>query len=531
MNRKTPLSSRYRRAPLLLLMQFTLSATACFKQESQICAEGLVCPPGLKCAPDGKSCIENLCGDGELQDGEACDDGNKVDTDECLHMCQLARCGDGFVQTGVEACDDRGESQQCNANCTLTHCGDGIKNQRAGELCDDGNRDDGDECLNSCVPARCGDGFVMKGVEECDPQAKWQLCDVDCTLPICRDGVVNVLAGEQCDDHNDINDDECTNGCQIPRCGDRIVQAGEECDEGGRQTENCNYNCKKPDCGDGILNFYANEECDDGNKDKNDGCSDACKIERCGDGVKNGPEHCDSGGRSRVCDYDCTKVECGDNVVNPMAGEQCDEGRADTANCNYGDGGTKIACRVPVCGDGYRNADAGEVCDYGYVSYCGSCQGMCRIGAPRNARGGIAVVAGSKIRDGEKFLIEDGKQGVWFEFDNDGGVSSKAVAVVFSDAGVYDVAINVRNAIERATTLKVEVKVDGGYVELENKYYGLGNRGIVELVADPDFIVEGMSGGVGRDCPEGERCVVDSDCADPLKCVVDSDGQRTCGSN
>jgi cysteine-rich repeat protein len=37
--------------------------------------------------------------------GEECDDGNGVDTDECPSLCLFARCGDGFVLSGVEACD------------------------------------------------------------------------------------------------------------------------------------------------------------------------------------------------------------------------------------------------------------------------------------------------------------------------------------------------------------------------------------------------------------------------------------------
>ena len=45
------------------------------------------------------------CGDGELDTGEDCDDGNGSDTDACLTNCQNASCGDGFVHEGVEACD------------------------------------------------------------------------------------------------------------------------------------------------------------------------------------------------------------------------------------------------------------------------------------------------------------------------------------------------------------------------------------------------------------------------------------------
>lgn len=45
------------------------------------------------------------CGDGDLDDGEGCDDGNLVDEDACLGTCQRNVCGDGFVDPAVEACD------------------------------------------------------------------------------------------------------------------------------------------------------------------------------------------------------------------------------------------------------------------------------------------------------------------------------------------------------------------------------------------------------------------------------------------
>ncbi|XP_072532597.1 uncharacterized protein [Salminus brasiliensis] len=49
-----------------------------------------------------------LCGDGEVQplNGEECDDGNKVVTDECVG-CKKAYCGDGYRHDGVEECDGK----------------------------------------------------------------------------------------------------------------------------------------------------------------------------------------------------------------------------------------------------------------------------------------------------------------------------------------------------------------------------------------------------------------------------------------
>ncbi len=61
-----------------------------------------------------------ICGDGAVQAGEACDDGNADDTDACVEGCRAAACGDGFVYAGVEECDDTNsdESDGCREDCT-----------------------------------------------------------------------------------------------------------------------------------------------------------------------------------------------------------------------------------------------------------------------------------------------------------------------------------------------------------------------------------------------------------------------------
>lgn len=104
------------------------------------------------------------CGNGTLDEGEECDDGNQDDTDACRSTCVAARCGDGVVRAGVETCDD-------------------------------GNQDDTDGCPDgadgTCEPARCGDGVVRAGVEECDDGNPMPAdgCDpVECVVT-CGDGV------------------------------------------------------------------------------------------------------------------------------------------------------------------------------------------------------------------------------------------------------------------------------------------------------------------------------------------------------
>jgi hypothetical protein len=65
---------------------------------------------------------EPPCPNGTQQGLEECDDGNQDNTDACTNVCQLARCGDGFLQSG-EQCDPPcgsgtcGSGEICNGSC------------------------------------------------------------------------------------------------------------------------------------------------------------------------------------------------------------------------------------------------------------------------------------------------------------------------------------------------------------------------------------------------------------------------------
>ena len=69
-----------------------------------------------------------VCGDGVMEEGEACDDGNGNPTDSCTNSCQVAICGDAVARQGVEQCDAGAESATCDTNCTTAFCGDGTTN-------------------------------------------------------------------------------------------------------------------------------------------------------------------------------------------------------------------------------------------------------------------------------------------------------------------------------------------------------------------------------------------------------------------
>lgn len=139
------------------------------------------------------------------------------------------------TNTGTESDTDTGTGPAV--------CGNGIL--EAGEQCDDGNTDNCDDCV-SCKFAKCGDGYVQAGVEECDDgntiteacaygQTSCTVCDSSCNLVAgvmnyCGDGVKDLV--EQCDDGNTVNGDGCENDCTLPRCGNGVVDQGEQCDDG-----------------------------------------------------------------------------------------------------------------------------------------------------------------------------------------------------------------------------------------------------------------------------------------------------------
>jgi cysteine-rich repeat protein len=96
-----------------------------------------------------------VCGDGELDPGEQCDEGaQNSDTapDACRTDCRAATCGDGVVDSD-EQCDEGGANSDvianaCRRDCQGARCGDGVLD--AGEGCDDGNATAGDGCDGGC---------------------------------------------------------------------------------------------------------------------------------------------------------------------------------------------------------------------------------------------------------------------------------------------------------------------------------------------------------------------------------------------
>lgn len=300
-----------------------------------------------------------FCGDGNVDAGETCDDGNNISCDGCDRDCtDSSICGNGSV---------------CNAF-------------GADEECDDGNNIDGDGCTSTCISELCLNGIVNPGYdEECDDGTESFDCDFDCTIAFCGDGTNNVTRGEICDTGVGVptNTAVCDSDCTAPFCLDGHFNPTspnvpgsnpsglEECDDGAESLE-CDLNCSLASCGDGDTNATRGEECDDDNNSDDDFCVSSatqqgtnCQLARCGDGFlctdiscssgpTGGAEDCDDGlspegdAESALCNSDCSVSACADGKLNPSAGEECDDGAGLTTNAHPCTG----TCQIAYCGDG-----------------------------------------------------------------------------------------------------------------------------------------------------------------------------------
>lgn len=115
----------------------------------EVCDDGNLIG-GDGCSPDGSS--EESCGNGIVDPGEGCDDGNTVPEDGCSDVCQTeTTCGNGLLDSG-EMCDDCNATagDGCSFDCVSDEsCGNGIVDD--GEACDDQNTAAGDGCAADCL--------------------------------------------------------------------------------------------------------------------------------------------------------------------------------------------------------------------------------------------------------------------------------------------------------------------------------------------------------------------------------------------
>jgi len=130
--------------------------------------------------PGGKRAGLGLCGDGLLQGGESCDDGNTTSGDGCSQSCSVESCFSCTQMDGGATCGPLAEGQPCSGGvCTASaHCVACLSNsdcKGTGERCFDNacvsctnGVQDGDELGVDCGgPCLACNGTPCGGAGEC----------------------------------------------------------------------------------------------------------------------------------------------------------------------------------------------------------------------------------------------------------------------------------------------------------------------------------------------------------------------------
>ncbi|HVV85096.1 MAG TPA: DUF4215 domain-containing protein [Kofleriaceae bacterium] len=307
-------------------------------------------------------------------------DGGTVAIDAPFH-----ECGNGTVEPGEE-CDD-GDTiadMVCDATCHFT-CGNGVVDDALGELCDTGiasgdgacptSCDDGDACTSdvasgTACQASCEHAPITALVtgDGCCPAGATLATDGDCS-PVCGNGVVE--PGETCDTGIASGAGACPTEAS---CNDGFTCTGDSLAMGGTCQAVCHHDpITLPANGDGCCPAGATPATDDD-----------C-VPGCGNGVVDPGETCDTGifaGPGRCVTACNDGMACTSDVV--VNGGTC------TAACSFpaitlpanGDGCCPMDANhnndndcAPVCGNGVR--EGAEGCDDGNVMNFDGCSATC----------------------------------------------------------------------------------------------------------------------------------------------------------
>jgi cysteine-rich repeat protein len=417
-----------------------------------------------------KSPFGAQCGDGIVQSGEVCELGQKrnnscgdVDADgvvqnagvqsqvcasdcsrfENVGECRLAQvCGNGIVEGG-EVCDDgdlNGTYGQCNVSCSgsfAEYCGNNRLD--VGEYCDTVTRDIStplvvlrDQPVCTYIPG-APTRSLSSATTACEPYSVerdgYGSCSYDCQSAgsYCGDGVVDLQFGEQCDDKNTNATDGCDDVCKRVTASPTV-----------QRDENAPY------CGDGVRDW--NDE--NGNLTKEEGEN---WIESCDTGVEVGKmpnaASIPYGEVRTYCSIDCQDIltvdaiaRCGNgrrDFTDVDGDKMKDDGETWTEACDTSGASTTIAYNI----DG-SVAYVNQCTDRGVRSCTNNCQTYvnncvsCNINADPSASGNYATarvsVLNPMLRTAQSTGAFDWKSGIMAKLQRNNGASPFEIAGVLS---------------------------------------------------------------------------------------------------
>ncbi len=338
--------------------------------------------------------VPGVCGNGNVEPGEECDDRYNNGFGRCSKDCKIQYCGDGILTPGL--------GEECEAQ--LRTYLDPDTNQQYEELGFD---------TRSCGGIVCSAPDPAKGIAGCKRQF----------LPACNAASTGTPTSSTAMVPSPPDASESVPVSSVAvggaNCGNGIRDAGEQCDTGPKNSDtapnSCRADCSLPRCGDGVVDAYLQEQCDDGarNSNQSDQCRSNCTLPRCGDGIVDSGEQCD---RTEGCTSTCTLLDhpssasfvdannssalgmslmsarCGNGIVED--GEQCDGGPQCTVDCQLfyaaapisGESSASFSSETvannapalaPVCGNG--RVEPPEQCDDANTVTGDGCSALCLL--------------------------------------------------------------------------------------------------------------------------------------------------------
>lgn len=393
------------------------------------------CCGNLECQGDlGEDCITCLadcgfcpatCGNGSIESGEACDDGNEEAGDGCGASCLLEFPSD--LEPGMLVITEIMKDPE------LVHDvhGEWVEIMNVGAVAHDINdwtlkdADSDVHVIDAGGPLMVGPGDTVVLGNDADQGANGgvELLYQYSAFNLANDADEVILVAPDGSPEGLLMDWVIYNDSDFPATPGKAMSLGPEAsnqtdnDEGGNWCDavlempggdfgspgSPNPSCSAlAGCGNGVQE--PGEGCDDGNNADGDGCGALCEAEDealCGNGLIEGPgstwpegtpsafgagsEWCDDG---NVEDGDGCSAEClwegfepwicGNGIAEHYADEQCDDGNVDNEDgCNEWCKieGTGLCAPMPCCGDGYTTED--EQCDDGNLVKGDGCSELC----------------------------------------------------------------------------------------------------------------------------------------------------------